>query len=144
MKYIGIDYGDTRIGISTCDTLEILATGYCTINRQKEDAIKKILEICKEEGSYELVIGKPLRLNGNSEIQVEKVEKFVSELKKKEDKINIYFVDERYTTKQAEYYLNNFSKKNGKKKRQVVDMLAATIILQTFLDRKKKIIIEKK
>ncbi len=144
MKYIGIDYGDTRIGISTCDTLEILATGYCTINRQKEDAIKKILEICKEEGSYELVIGKPLRLNGNSEIQVEKVEKFVNELKKKEDKINIYFVDERYTTKQAEYYLNNFSKKNGKKKRQVVDMLAATIILQTFLDRKKKIIIEKK
>lgn len=144
MKYIGIDYGDTRIGISTCDTLEILATGYCTINRQKEDAIKKILEICKEEGSYELVVGKPLRLNGNSEIQVEKVEKFVSELKKKEDKINIYFVDERYTTKQAEYYLNNFSKKNGKKKRQVVDMLAATIILQTFLDRKKKIIIEKK
>lgn len=144
MKYIGIDYGDTRIGISTCDTLEILATGYCTINRQKEDAIKKILEICKEEGSYELVIGKPLRLNGNSEIQVEKVEKFVNELKKQEDKINIYFVDERYTTKQAEYYLNNFSKKNGKKKRQVVDMLAATIILQTFLDRKKKIIIEKK
>ena len=144
MKYIGIDYGDTRIGISTCDTLEILATGYCTINRQKEDAIKKILEICKEEGSYELVVGKPLRLNGNSEIQVEKVEKFVSELKKKEDKINIYFVDERYTTKQAEYYLNNFSKKNGKKKRQVVDMLAATIILQTFLDRKKKIIIEEK
>ncbi|WP_277285081.1 Holliday junction resolvase RuvX [Sneathia sanguinegens] len=139
MKYIGIDYGDTRIGISTCDTLEILATGYCTINRQKEDAIKKILEICKEEGSYELVVGKPLRLNGNSEIQVEKVEKFVSELKKQEDKINIYFVDERYTTKQAEYYLNNFSKKNGKKKRQVVDMLAATIILQTFLDRKKKI-----
>ncbi|WP_308544814.1 Holliday junction resolvase RuvX [uncultured Sneathia sp.] len=139
MKYIGIDYGDTRIGISTCDTLEILATGYCTINRQKEDAIKKILEICKEEDSYELVVGKPLRLNGNSEIQVEKVEKFVSELKKKEDKINIYFVDERYTTKQAEYYLNNFSKKNGKKKRQVVDMLAATIILQTFLDRKKKI-----
>ncbi|WP_066729768.1 Holliday junction resolvase RuvX [Sneathia sanguinegens] len=139
MKYIGIDYGDTRIGISTCDTLEILATGYCTINRQKEDAIKKILEICKEEGSYELVVGKPLRLNGNSEIQVEKVEKFVNELKKQEDKINIYFVDERYTTKQAEYYLNNFSKKNGKKKRQVVDMLAATIILQTFLDRKKKI-----
>lgn len=139
MKYIGIDYGDTRIGISTCDTLEILATGYCTINRQKEDAIKKILEICKEEGSYELVIGKPLRLNGNSEIQVEKVEKFVNELKKQEDKINIYFVDERYTTKQAEYYLNNFSKKNEKKKRQVVDMLAATIILQTFLDRKKKI-----
>ena len=41
MKYMGIDYGDTRIGISTCDTLEILATGYCTINRQKKEYSKK-------------------------------------------------------------------------------------------------------
>lgn len=135
MKYIGIDYGDTRIGISTCDILEILATGYCTINRQKEDAITRILEICKEENSYELVIGKPLRLNGNSEIQVEKVEKFSLELKKKEPKINIYYIDERLTTKQAEFYLRT-SKKNAKQKRQVVDQIAATIILQTFLDKK--------
>lgn len=136
MKYIGIDYGDTRIGISSCDSLEILATGYCTINRQKEDAISRILEICREENTYEIILGRPMRLNGNSEIQVEKVERFAQELKKSESKINIQYIDERFTTKQAELYLRT-SKKNARQKRQVVDQIAATIILQTFLDKKK-------
>lgn len=136
MKYIGIDYGDTRIGISSCDSLEILATSYCTINRQKEDAIYRILEICREENTYEIILGRPMRLNGNSEIQVEKVERFAQELKKAESKINIQYIDERFTTKQAELYLRT-SKKNARQKRQVVDQIAATIILQTFLDKKK-------
>ncbi|VWL85594.1 Holliday junction resolvase RuvX [Oceanivirga miroungae] len=133
-KYIGIDLGDVRIGVAKCDPLGILATGLVTINREKEDPIKKILEICKEEMTYKIVMGKPLRLNGNSEIQVEKVEKFSEELKKMDSRIEIFYVDERYTTKEAEYYLRNFSKKNAKEKRQVVDMIAATIILQTFLN----------
>ncbi len=133
-KYIGIDLGDVRIGVAKCDPLGILATGLVTINREKEDPIKKILEICSDEGSYKLVVGKPLRLSGASEIQVEKVEKFVEELKKLDNRIEVNYVDERYTTKEAEYYLRNFSKKNAKQKRQVVDMIAATIILQTFLN----------
>lgn len=134
-KYIGIDLGDVRIGISKCDPLGILATGLVVIDRTKEDPIKRILEICKDEGTYKLVIGKPLRLNGSSEIQVEKVENFANELKNANDKVEIYFIDERYTTKEAEYYLKNFSKKNGKDRRKVVDMVAATIILQNFLDK---------
>ena len=133
-KFIGIDLGDVRIGVSKCDPLGILATGLCVINRTKEDAIKRIIEICEEENTYNIVMGKPLRLNGASEIQVEKVEKFCEELKSKNNKINIIFVDERYTTKEAEYYLRNFSKKNAKEKRQVVDMIAATIILQTYIN----------
>lgn len=136
-KFIGIDLGDVRIGVSKCDPLGILATGLCVINRTKEDAIKRIIEICEEENTYNIVMGKPLRLNGASEIQVEKVEKFCEELKSKNNKINIIFVDERYTTKEAEYYLRNFSKKNAKEKRQVVDMIAATIILQTYINRLK-------
>lgn len=134
-KYIGLDLGDVRIGVSTCDSLGILATGLLVIYRTKEDPIKKILEICEQENTYKLVIGKPLRLSGASEIQVEKYDKFADELKKANDRIEINFIDERYTTKEAEYYLKNFSKKNGKKRRQVVDMVASTIILQTFLNK---------
>ncbi|WP_082682062.1 Holliday junction resolvase RuvX [Caviibacter abscessus] len=134
-KYIGIDLGDVRIGISKCDPLGILATGLVVIDRTKEDDLKRILEICEDEGTYKLVIGKPLRLTGASEIQVEKVEAFANELKKLNSKIEINFVDERYTTKEAEYYLKNFSKKNGKDRRKIVDMVAATIILQSFLDK---------
>ncbi len=133
-KYIGLDLGDVRIGVAKCDPLGILASGLVTINREKEDPFKRILEICADEGTYKLVVGKPLRLNGASEIQVEKVEKFISELKTMESRIEVTYVDERYTTKEAEYYLRNFSKKNAKEKRQVVDMIAATIILQTYIN----------
>lgn len=136
-KFLGIDLGDVRIGISKCDPLGILATALCVIDRNKENAIDRILKICKEEGTYNIVMGKPVRLSGASEIQVEKVEKFSNELKLACDKINIFYVDERYTTKEAEYYLKNFSKKNAKEKRQVVDMIAATIILQTYLNKLK-------
>ena len=48
--------------------------------------------------------------------------------------IQIIFVDERYTTTEAEHYLKNYSKKNGKERRKVVDMVAASIILQKYLD----------
>lgn len=137
-KYIGIDLGDVRIGISKCDSLGILATGLTVINREKDDPIKKILQICEEESTYKLVIGKPLRLSGAAEIQVDKVEFFANQLKKANSKIEINFIDERFTTKEAEYYLKNFSKKNGKERRQVVDMVAATIILQNFLDKYNK------
>lgn len=134
-KMIALDIGDVRIGVAKCDPLGILATAHCVIDRTKEDPIKKILEICEEEGTYTIVVGKPLRLNGQSEIQVEKIEKFSEDLKNACDKVDIKYMDERYTTKQAEYYLKNFSKKNAKQKRQVVDMIAATIILQTYLDK---------
>lgn len=116
-KYIGIDYGDVRIGIAKCDSLGILATSLCVINKQNTNYINQIIEICKEEGTFKIVIGKPLRLNGNSEIQVEKVEKFAQELKNADERIEIFFVDERYTTKEAENYLKASKKMQSKKDR---------------------------
>jgi len=68
------------------------------------------------------------------DVKVEKVEEFVEELKKEIPGIQIIFVDERYTTTEAEHYLKNYSKKNGKERRKVVDMVAASIILQKYLD----------
>ncbi len=94
-KYIGLDLGDVRIGVSTCDSLGILATGLLVIDRTKEDPIKKILEICEQENTYKLVIGKPLRLSGASEIQVEKYDKFANELKKANDRIEINIIDKK-------------------------------------------------
>ena len=76
----------------------------------------------------------PKSLDGSKKRQVEKVEEFVEELKKNIPNIQIFFVDERYTTTEAEHYLKNYSKKNGKERRKVVDMVAATIILQNYLD----------
>lgn len=73
-------------------------------------------------------------MDGTKNIQAEKVEKFISEMKEKIERIEVITVDERYTTTEAENYLKNYSKKNGKERRKVVDMVAASIILQKYLD----------
>ena len=136
-KYIGLDVGDVRIGVAKCDPLGILATALEVIDRNITNPIERIKDILKDEGTKKVVIGMPKSLDGTKKRQVEKVEEFVDELKKNIPDLEIIFVDERYTTSEAERYLKNYSKKNGKERRKVVDMVAATIILQNYLDMTK-------
>ena len=133
-KFIGLDVGDVRIGVAKCDPLGILATALEVIDRNVTDPIERIKEILSDEGTRKIVVGMPKSLDGTKNIQAEKVEKFISEMKGKIERIEVITVDERYTTTEAEHYLKNYSKKNGKERRKVVDMVAASIILQKYLD----------
>jgi len=133
-KFIGLDVGDVRIGVAKCDPLGILATALEVIDRNVTDPIERIKEILSDEGTRKIVVGIPKSLDGTKNIQAEKVEKFISEMKKKIERIEVITVDERYTTTEAEHYLKNYSKKNGKERRKIVDMVAASIILQKYLD----------
>lgn len=133
-KFIGLDVGDVRIGVAKCDPLGILATALEVIDRNVTDPIKRIKEILSDEGTRKIVVGMPKSLDGTKNLQAEKVEKFISEMKEKIERIEVIAVDERYTTTEAEHYLKNYSKKNGKERRKVVDMVAASIILQKYLD----------
>ena len=133
-KFIGLDVGDVRIGVAKCDPLGILATALEVIDRNVTDPIERIKEILSDEGTRKIVVGMPKSLDGTKNIQAEKVEKFISEMKEKIERIKVITVDERYTTTEAEHYLKNYSKKNGKERRKVVDMVAASIILQKYLD----------
>ena len=133
-KFIGLDVGDVRIGVAKCDPLGILATALEVIDRNVTDPIERIKEILSDEGTRKIVVGLPKSLDGTKNIQAEKVEKFISEMKDKIERIEVITVDERYTTTEAEHYLKNYSKKNGKERRKVVDMVAASIILQKYLD----------
>ena len=133
-KFIGLDVGDVRIGVAKCDPLGILATALEVIDRNVTDPIERIKEILSDEGTRKIVVGLPKSLDGTKNIQAEKVEKFISEMKEKIERIEVITVDERYTTTEAENYLKNYSKKNGKERRKVVDMVAASIILQKYLD----------
>ena len=133
-KFIGLDVGDVRIGVAKCDPLGILATALEVIDRNVIDPIERIKEILSDEGTRKIVVGMPKSLDGTKNIQAEKVEKFISEMKEKIERIEVITVDERYTTTEAEHYLKNYSKKNGKERRKVVDMVAASIILQKYLD----------
>jgi RNAse H domain protein, YqgF family len=133
-KFIGLDVGDVRIGVAKCDPLGILATALEVIDRNVTDPIERIKEILSDEGTRKIVVGMPKSLDGTKNLQAEKVEKFISEMKQKIERIEVIAVDERYTTTEAEHYLKNYSKKNGKERRKVVDMVAASIILQKYLD----------
>lgn len=133
-KFIGLDIGDVRIGVAKCDPLGILATALEVIDRNTTDPVQRIKEILNDEGTRKIVAGLPKSLDGTKKRQVEKVEEFAEELKREIDGVEIIFVDERYTTTEAEHYLKNYSKKNGKERRKVVDMVAASIILQKYLD----------
>ena len=133
-KFIGLDVGDVRIGVAKSDPLGILATALEVIDRNLVNPVERIKEILGDEGTKKIVVGLPKSLDGTKKRQVEKVEEFVEEMKKNIPNIEVFMVDERYTTTEAEHYLKNYSKKNGKERRKVVDMVAASIILQKYLD----------
>ncbi len=134
--YLGLDIGDVRIGVAKSDGLAMFASSYEVIDRNITNPFERIRDIIKEEKVIGLVLGLPKTKDGQNAIQVEKIEKFVKDLKMFiPENLTIHYIDERYTTKEAEYYLKNFSKKNGKERRKVVDMVAAQIILQNFLDK---------
>ena len=133
-KFIGLDVGDVRIGVAKCDPLGILATALEVIDRNVIDPVKRIKEILDDEGTKKIVVGMPKSLDGSKKRQTEKVEEFVAILQKNIEGIEFIYMYERYSTTEAEHYLKNYSKKNGKARRQVFDMVAASIILQKHLD----------
>lgn len=136
-KYVALDVGDVRIGVAKSDIMGILATPLEVIDRRKVKAVKRIEEILIQENTKSLVIGIPKSLDGTEKRQAEKVREFIEKLNKSIEGLEIFEVDERLTTVSADKLLNETNKKGALEKRKVVDKVAAAIILQTFLDRKK-------
>lgn len=135
MKYLGLDLGSRTLGIATSDKSGMIATSYKII-RHNEEYDKLIDEVCKiveAENIESIVLGFPKNMNNTIGPKGKLSIEFKEKLEKKLN-IPIYLQDERLTTKQAEDVLiaNNTSRKKRKK---VIDALAATIILQSFLDR---------
>lgn len=136
-KYVALDVGDVRIGVAKSDIMGILATPLEVIDRRKVKAVKRIEKILIQENTKSLVIGIPKSLDGTEKRQAEKVREFIEKLNKSIEGLEIFEVDERLTTVSADRLLNETNKKGALEKRKVVDKVAAAIILQTFLDRKK-------
>lgn len=131
-RIMALDYGDVRIGIALSDLQRIIATGkenYTRVSLEKD--IKHILSIANENNVREIVVGLPINMDGTKGERVEKTYKFVDELKKFTD-IKFTFLDERLTSVQAEKLLISSNVRREKRK-QVIDKLSATIILQDYL-----------
>lgn len=134
-RLLGLDVGDRRIGIAMSDSLGWTAQPIKTLHRDGTDEdFLEIIRLLKENKVEELVIGLPKNMNGTIGEQGEKVQDFVEKLKSSfNDPIPVHYWDERLSSRSAERVLieGNVSRK---KRKGVIDKMAAVIILQNYMD----------
>lgn len=133
-RYLGLDVGNKTIGIAVSDPLGLTAQGVKTIRRKgiKRD-LEELEEIINQYDVQTLVVGLPKNMNNTLGPQGEKVLKFVEKVKDKID-VDIIMQDERLTTVSAERALIN-ADISRKKRKDVIDKVAATYILQAYLEK---------
>ncbi len=137
MRILGLDYGEKKLGLALSDEMGITAQGLPTLMRKGLEKDLAALEtVIRQFGVEKIVIGYPLRLNGTEGIQCEKVNRFAGILEKR-FALPVLKRDETLTTSQAEEILTEARVKR-KKRKAVVDKIAAMIILQDYLDHSKK------
>ena len=133
MKHLSIDLGDVRIGLATSDIMGIIANGLETYKRKDIDAdIEYIARLVNDLAVDVVVMGLPINMDGTSGERVDKAREFADLLAQKVT-AKIDFQDERLTTVTGERMLIQAGVRREKRK-QVIDKIAATIILQTYLD----------
>lgn len=136
MRKLGIDYGDSRVGLAITDLLGITVQGLETIHYNGNDKIllKRLDEILNEYEIDTFVVGMPLNMNGTASTRVDITNQFIHKLKCKYNKIKIETIDERLTTVAAHKAMN-FLDVNKKQKRNIVDTISAEYILEMYMKR---------
>lgn len=134
-RVLGFDIGDKTIGLAVSDALGITAQGLTTIRRTKLTQDLEVLDgIVKEYDIAVFVLGLPKNMNNTIGPQGNKVKQFASFMKKKWE-IPIVFQDERLSTVAAHQMMSE-SGMHWKKKKEIVDEIAAQVILQRYLDNR--------
>ncbi|GIO87910.1 putative pre-16S rRNA nuclease [Paenibacillus faecis] len=135
MKILGLDYGDRRIGVAVSDAFGWTAQGLTVIERRREGGeLDRIAELVSEHEVEEVVVGLPKNMNGSVGPRGEICMAFAEELKTRLQ-IPVHLWDERLTTVSAQRTLIE-ADVSRKKRKGVVDKMAASLILQNYLDSK--------
>ena len=136
MKIMAVDFGDARTGLAACDRTEFLASPIGVIEeRNFERTVQKTAYAAQEYGVQMIVVGYPRNMNGTVGERAERCAGFARQLQASVP-IPVELWDERATTVQAHNYLNETNTR-GKKRKQAVDQVAATIILESYLAYRK-------
>lgn len=132
-RVMALDLGDAKIGIAMSDLMKIIANGYETYKRVSESKdLDYVVNLAKQNDVDTIVLGLPINMDGTRGVRVEKTEEFAKKLEEASG-LKIAFQDERLTTVTAERMLIEGNVRREKRK-TVIDKVAATIILQTYLD----------
>jgi len=137
-RRLGVDVGDVRVGVATCDPDGLIATPVETVTAGRE-CIPRIAELAASYEVIEVVVGLPVSLSGREGPAAAKIRALAAELASAVDPVPVRLVDERMSTMTADSHLRasgmaGTNKQSGKKRRAVIDQAAATVILQTALD----------
>ena len=133
MKTMGIDFGLARIGIALSDDTKFLATPFETYKRKSEELdIQHLIDVIKTKNVDEIVCGLPMNMAGEEQDIAFKTREFMAKLIEEID-IKIEFVDERLSSLMAEEMLKE-TERDWKKRKEKLDAVAASIILQDYLD----------
>ncbi|HEX4957573.1 MAG TPA: Holliday junction resolvase RuvX [Lacibacter sp.] len=133
-RIICIDYGGKRTGIAVTDPLQIIATGLTTIDTK--DFIKFLKDYFSKEPVEKIIIGMPLNMDDTATHATPLVENAIKQLKKHFPNMPVETVDERFTSKMAkDAMLEMGLRKKQRRDKKLVDEIAATIMLQEYMER---------
>jgi len=132
-RYLGVDYGERRVGLAISDELGLMALPLNILPVQSsKQVIRDVLRMCQEKQAAAIVVGLPLNMDGSRGPAVEAVERFVQELRRQAG-LPVEVWDERMSSRQVERMLIDADVSRARRK-GIVDKLAAQVILQSYLD----------
>jgi putative Holliday junction resolvase len=139
MRVLAIDVGQRRVGLAISDPTATLARPLAILTVNPDDAVDKVVHeiaqlAAEEDGVSEIVVGRPLRLDGSPDEQTAHVARFVAALQSRTP-IPIRVADERLTSREAESRLA-VNERDWRKRKKTLDAAAAAIFLQEYLDHK--------
>lgn len=135
-RILAFDYGTKRIGIATTDPLQIIATGLEPVH--PKDIVEYLKKYLIREQVEQFVVGEPKQADGSESQSAQHVRGFITLLKKNFPSIPVATIDERFTSKMASAVIAQSGlKKKDRQSKGLVDTISATIILQSFMERKK-------
>jgi putative Holliday junction resolvase len=137
-RILGIDFGTRRVGISISDPLHIIAQSLLTLNNDAT-VLQAICEIVEREGVGLIVVGMPFNLKGEKASKAQEVEKFIDQLEKAVP-VSVLRWDERFTSSLAHDTMVRMGTKRKERLEDKgrIDAMAAAIMLQGFLDSRKR------
>ena len=135
-RILALDFGARRIGLAVSDQLGVTAQGLQTLLRSnKRNDLDHLRRVIRQYGVTEIVMGLPLRMSGAEGAQAEKVQAFAEQLRHK-FKLPVHLFDERLTSVEANRMLRE-TDMSIRRRTEVVDQVAAVLILQSFLEFRK-------
>jgi len=131
-KYIGIDYGKKRTGISISDYDKIISFPLETV--ETTNLINFLKDLTKKEKIEKIIIGKPLKLNNKIHVLENEIVDFIESINRAFPNISIHRVDERFTSKISNKILNQLeTKKKIRMDKSIIDKISASLILESYL-----------